>query len=160
MDTELMAALVGAAGGAVTALVGGVVDRTGRTRLERDADLYGQLAGMDGGPFDGPVLAKLKASIEDRVLGVRSRRVLAALAIEACVYLLAVCAASAILLATGSIDGERALAYAALMLIALFAFAIALLAFQASFMYREILGILERRETKKKGRKAGDGDLG
>ena len=95
-----------------------------------------------------------------RALGVRSGRVLKALAIEACVYLLVICAASAILLATGSIDGEQALAYAALLLIALFAFSITLLAFQASFMYRQILGILERREMKKKGRKAGDGDLG
>lgn len=160
MDAELMAALVGAAGAVVTAVAGGVVNRTGRTRLERDADLYCRLAGMAGGPFDGPVLDKLKASIEDRALGARSGRVLKALAIEACVYLLAICAASAILLATGSIDGEQALAYAALLLIALFAFSITLLAFQASFMYRQILGILERREMKKKGRKAGDGDLG
>lgn len=153
MDVELAAALATAAGGAAAALAGGIVNRTGRTRLERDADLYGKLAGMDGGPFDGPVLDKLKASIEDRVLGVRFRRALAALAFEAGVYLLAICAASAILWATGSIDGEQAIAYAALMLIALFAFAITLLAFQASFLYREILGVLERRDAKKKRQK-------
>lgn len=160
MDVELAVALVGAAGGAVTSVAGGVVNRIGRTRLERDADLYGKLAGMDGGPFDGSVLERLKSSIGDRVLGVRFRRALAALAIEAGVYLLAICAATAILLAVESIDGEQARAYAALMLVALFAFAITLLAFQAAFMYREILGVLERRDANKKERERARADPG
>lgn len=145
---ELAAALVGAA----SAIAVGIIGRTGKTRIERDVDLYERPLVTKGDAFDKAALAKLKASIEDRLCGARGRRGLAALTIEAVLYLIVIAASFRILLAIGTIDGEQARALAALLLILCLAFLIFLLAFQAAFVYREVFGVLERLDAKRRRR--------